>query len=157
MIKTALAKVLTVKAAAVLAAVSAGGVALAATTGALPSPFDHTPAGAPTSAHATAKPTAGPAGANATPSPSLIGLCQAYLAGAGADHGKALDNPAFTALITAAGGRDKVDAYCASLPTSAAGNATNSHPSAPPATHPTVTHPTGAPTGPTCGQSSSAS
>lgn len=50
-----------------------------------------------------------------SPSPSLVGLCHAYTAGAGSEHGKALDNPAFSALITAAGGRTGVDAYCAAL------------------------------------------
>ena len=35
----------------------------------------------------------------ATPSPSLRGLCQAYTAHAADNPGKALDNPAFAALI----------------------------------------------------------
>src|SRR5215211_5664524 len=43
MLKIALAKVLTAKAAAVLAGLSLGGVAVAATTGAIPTPFDSTP------------------------------------------------------------------------------------------------------------------
>jgi len=50
-----------------------------------------------------------------TPTPSLVGLCHAWLAGAGAEHGKARSNPAFTVLITAAGGSDAVDAYCTTL------------------------------------------
>jgi hypothetical protein len=115
MIKTALAKLLTLKAAAVLAGVSAGGVALAASTGALPNPLDHNPFGTSASAEPTGKPSAGPGGANGSPSPSLVGLCHAYLAGAGADHGKALDSPAFTVLITTAGGKEKVDVYCTNL------------------------------------------
>jgi hypothetical protein len=45
----------------------------------------------------------------------MTGLCNAFAAGAGSDHGKALDSPAFTALISTAGGRDRVDAYCAQL------------------------------------------
>jgi hypothetical protein len=53
--------------------------------------------------------------ASHAPSPSLVGLCHAYGSGNKADHGKALDNPAFTVLITTAGGRDKVDAFCATL------------------------------------------
>ncbi|GLY65126.1 hypothetical protein [Amycolatopsis taiwanensis] len=52
---------------------------------------------------------------NPNPNPSLDGLCRAYTSGAGAEHGKALDSPAFTALITAAGGKDKVADYCTSL------------------------------------------
>jgi len=50
MIKTTLAKLLTVKAVAVLAGLSVGGVALAASTGTLPHPLDHNPFGAATSA-----------------------------------------------------------------------------------------------------------
>jgi hypothetical protein len=38
-----------------------------------------------------------------------------YDAGNKAERGKALDNPAFTVLVTAAGGRDRVDAYCTAL------------------------------------------
>jgi hypothetical protein len=53
--------------------------------------------------------------ASHAPSPSLVGLCHAYSSGNKADHGKALDNPAFTVLITTAGGRDKVDAFCTAL------------------------------------------
>jgi hypothetical protein len=110
MIKSTLvAKLLTLKAAAVaLAAVSAGGVALAASTGVLPNPLNQAPENPGHSVSA-------PAHSNATPSPSLVGLCTAYLAGAGKDHGKALENPAFGALITAAGGAENVDSYCADL------------------------------------------
>ena len=155
MIKTALAKVLTLKAAAVLAAASAGGVALAASTGVLPNPLDHSSSNPPASAHATATSSHGPEGANGTPSPSLVGLCHAYTAGAGADHGKALDDPAFTVLITTAGGRDHVDAYCASVLTSPGASAESTdgaatpHPTGAPSTHPTgsaTTHPAGSPT-----------
>ena len=65
----------------------------------------------------------GPGGAGtATPHPSLAGLCRAYKSGAGkapAAPGKVLDNPAFTSLIEAAGGKDKVAAYCADVPAAA--------------------------------------
>lgn len=134
-IKTTLAKLLTTKiavAVAATAAVTVGGVAtVAATTGG----GTGTGAGAATSASTAAGPSHSearesselPSGAHAgdqtgdrpatqpAPSPNLTGLCHAYTAGAGADHGKALDNPAFTVLITTAGGRDKVDGYCATL------------------------------------------
>jgi hypothetical protein len=40
-------------------------------------------------------------------------LCRAYSAGQKATHGKALESSAFSALIKAAGGKDKVAAYCA--------------------------------------------
>lgn len=141
--------------AAVLAAVgmvvAGGGIALAASQGALQVPFtghDNRPTGAP-SATATVNPglTRTPAAepsddatpetsepsASATPSPSLDGLCVAYQAGAMA---KAAPNPAFTALTTAAGGADKVDAYCVSR------IGASTHPAKP--THPA--RPTQAPT-----------
>jgi hypothetical protein len=149
MIKTALAKVLTLKAAAVLAAVSAGGVALAATTGVMPNPLEQFLPGSHAPADPTDKPTSpGPGGAHGTPSPSIVGLCHAFVAGAGADHGKALENPAFTALITAAGGKDKVDAYCTNVLASAE---PTSHPTGEPTTRPTSEppHPTGQPSHPT--------
>jgi hypothetical protein len=40
------------------------------------------------------------------------GLCQAWSAGQGDDHGKRSDAPAFQALAAAAGGADQVAAYC---------------------------------------------
>ena len=144
------AKLLTLKAAAVaLAAVSAGGVALAASTNVLPNPFapDNPGHSTPAPGHSNRP--------DATPSPSLVGLCTAYLAGAGADHGKALESPAFSALITAAGGQDKVDAYCASRGVTAPGSthttpAPGEHPTGQPSTHPGPTeHPTGEPSHPT--------
>ncbi|WP_432826070.1 hypothetical protein [Dactylosporangium sp. CA-092794] len=156
-IKTALVKPLTVKAAAVaVVVVGAGGVALAATTGALPNPFNsHAgPAGSAgiAGAGASARPSVpGHGPSSAGPSPSLVGLCHAYTAGA--DHGKALDNPAFSALITAADGKDKVDAYCTRLlaaspsegahPTGAVGD----HPGGAPTSHQAgpAAHPTGRP------------
>ncbi|MEV6878395.1 hypothetical protein [Amycolatopsis sp. NPDC051128] len=130
MIKTMLAKLLTAKlavAAAAAAAVTAGGVAAVAATGNLSGSSDSHSASssAPTTASAkssvstteAAEPSHGDAksngaGPSGSPSPSLVGLCHAYTAGAGSDHGKALESPAFTVLITTAGGKDKVDAYC---------------------------------------------
>jgi hypothetical protein len=40
------------------------------------------------------------------------GLCRAWQAGQGADNGHRADSVAFQALVEAAGGRDKVAAYC---------------------------------------------
>ena len=40
------------------------------------------------------------------------GLCQAWQAGEGADHGRRADSVAFQALVAAAGGADKIDAFC---------------------------------------------
>lgn len=145
MLKVTLAKLVTVKIAATAAAVLvAGGVAVAAATGSLPtqggdnqpaSPADPSTIDETTSSTASDG-TPGKSGKNdnngqnngekpdgeknksdnaGTPSPSLVGLCHAYAAGSKADHGKALENPAFTFLITTAGGKDKVAAYCSDL------------------------------------------
>jgi hypothetical protein len=165
MIKTALLKFVTLKvAAAALSATAVGGVALAAGTGHLPEPLGGpAPSVRPTATHDTGKaPTAGDkhpsaspspspsssSSPSSSPSPSLVGLCRAYQAGAGDNPGKALDNPAFTHLITVAGGKDKVAAYCADRLETRAGKAPASHPTGAPKTHPTgapKTHPTGAP------------
>jgi hypothetical protein len=154
MIKTALAKLLTLKvAAAALTVTAAGGVALAAGTGNLPHSLGGgTPTAQPTPSHDGGTPHTSKAAAahdhSASPSPSLVGLCHAYKAGAGDNPGKALDNPAFTHLITVAGGKDKVAAYCTALLKAHPGKAGGSHPTGAPATHPTgapSTHPTGGP------------
>ena len=130
--------------AAALAAAATGGVALAATAHTQTEPAHHAlPAstsvaapshdGTPTpratkaavppppppshAAAASAAPTA-PGGAgshpSASPSPSLRGLCIAYLANE-ITGGKRMDNPAFGALVTAAGGKDKITTYCLTL------------------------------------------
>lgn len=159
MIKTALAKLLTIKvAAAALTATAASGVALAAGTGHLPGPLGGAaPTDRPTATHDTRPHHTGKASTtrdghhSAAPSPSLVGLCHAYQAGAGDNPGKALGNPAFTHLITVAGGEDKVAAYCTDLIKTHPGKARVSHPAGAP-THPAATrpaHPTGAPTHPT--------
>ena len=129
--RMALAKLLTLKAAilAAVAVAATGGVALAATSGALPLPLRHGPPEPRTTpAHSTAVPSPTPAAtapgspgplppptatALGSPVPAVLNLCRAYTAGAGNNPGKALDNPAFGALVDAAGGRDKVAAYCA--------------------------------------------
>ena len=164
MIKTTLAKLATLKAAAALAAATAaGGVALAASSGTLPNPIAGAAADGnkTAAAHATARPSHQPshgARGDASPSPSLVGLCHAYTAGAGNNPGKALENPAFTALITAAGGKDKVASYCVTVLAAAPGSTAAANPgresagSARPAPSvartgaPTTDHPTGAPT-----------
>jgi hypothetical protein len=169
-----LARLLTVKVAASAVAVAAvGGVAVAAATGSLPAQRGDSstaPAAVSTSDTLPAAPGGTPAEAgknvtgdknapedngkakngtdkgNPAPSPSLPGLCRAYTADAGADHGKALENPAFTVLITTAGGKDKVGAYCTDLLGKQPGDAT--HSSGKPGTRPAVpgeVHPTGKP------------
>jgi hypothetical protein len=157
MLETAVAKLLTLKAAAAAAAVitATGGVALAASAGVLPNPLDGSPTARP-SAHATGKPST--AGANkagaAAPSPSMVGLCRAYAAGAGDNPGKALENPAFQALITSAGSKEEVAGYCDDVlaaheaAQTAASKAPAARSSKAPATHPSAgpdSHPTGAP------------
>lgn len=152
MLKTALLKLLTVKAATVAAlVVGTGGVALAASTGALPNPLNNhpTPAASAGPSHPGGRPEASDHPGNADPSPSLLGLCHAYTAGAGSDHGKALDSPAFQALLTAAGGKPNVDEFCTKLLATASaqpGETPSGHPGAKPSDLPTG-HPTEHPTG----------
>lgn len=157
MIKSAVVKLLTVKAAAVTALVlGGGGVALAASTGTLPNPLGSHPAPAASSSGQSGS-SHGPAASahphgSADPSPSLVGLCHAYTAGAGSAHGNALDNPAFKALLTAAGSKADVDTYCTKLlgtATTHPSGAPSDHPGGRPSSHPTgapTSHPTGAPT-----------
>jgi hypothetical protein len=59
----------------------------------------------------------GPAttGSGSAASPNLEGLCQTFLSGNGAEQGRKLDATAFAALARAAGGRDKIQAYCQDL------------------------------------------
>jgi hypothetical protein len=72
------------------------------------------------------------------------GLCQAWLAGQGDDHGRRADAPAFQALAAAAGGADQVAVYCqADAPTSATHR---QRPAAPPGSGQVKTSPPG--TGP---------
>ncbi|MGY0005030.1 hypothetical protein ACW0Q9_14115, partial [Micromonospora sp. I033] len=144
-----LAKLLTLKAgAAVLAVTAGGGVAFAAATGTLPGPLADR--SAKPSAHATDTPSPndgkgkGPADAKGTPSPNLVGLCRAYRAGAGDNPGKALESPAFRVLVTTAGDKEKVAAYCDTLLAAEKGRparptATPSHPAGQPDNRPTGT------------------
>jgi len=161
MLKTTVAKLLAAKllTATAVATAATGGVAFAAATNSLPEPVQgaaHNVFNAPAPRH-HGKPNHLPGrgnepGAkssdapNGTPSPSLRGLCTAFQAGATSNDGKALTNPAFTALVTAAGGTDKLAAYCTTLI-----GAPSTHPTGKPSTHPSgapSTHPTGKPTTP---------
>lgn len=151
------AKLLAVKALIAVLGVSGGGVALAAATGHLPAQpgGSHSPASpaaaAPAAAHSTPSAAGHPAShPGASPSPSVRGLCQAYTAHPGSNPGKSLGNPAFTALISAAGGKDHVAAYCAAMLAAKPGNAPTAHPVGKPAAHPShapTTHPKGKPAG----------
>jgi hypothetical protein len=57
----------------------------------------------------------GGVGAGSVAGPNLEGLCLAFLSGSGAEEGGKLDAKAFDALARAAGGQDKVPAYCEAL------------------------------------------
>jgi hypothetical protein len=129
-------KVLTMKAAAaaLVAALSLGGVAAAATR-LLPdqaSPVANTAAattGADAAAHGLGKAAAAnlggttqagsaagqgresAVGPDATAA-ARAGLCRAWQAGQGGDHGRRMDSVAFQALVDAAGGAGKVAGYC---------------------------------------------
>jgi hypothetical protein len=133
-------KLLTLKAAAaVLGVLVTGGVAAAA-TGNLPAPAQQAAhallggAGVP-APEATATTRAHPVGPDAA-GPAAQGLCRAWSAGQGGQHGSKLDAPAFAALEKAAGGSDKIADYCAQVTASTAGGAAQGGPpsSVPPST-----------------------
>jgi hypothetical protein len=121
-------------AAALVAVLSLGGVAAAA-SGLLPgqaSPVaEQAPAttGAEAAAHGLGKAAAANVGGTATAESTVgqgrasaagpdatgtarAGLCRAWQAGLGGDHGRRMDAVAFQALVKAAGGADQVAAYC---------------------------------------------
>jgi len=164
MIKNMAAKVLAAKLLVVgglALAAATGGIAAAASTGQLPNPLPHSSHasdvavaavaashGQPTStATASASPSdsvsSEPSSSHpaASPSPSLRGLCQAWLSRPH-EHGKADTNPAFSYLVSTAGGVDSVDAYCTSLLASPAPSSTPSDDSsAPGSAIPSHSHP----------------
>ncbi len=124
MLKTTLAKLLTVKVAALCAAAAgAGGVALAAQTGALPNPLHHPTASV--SAHAGMSAAGKARGADAddssarpshsAPPAGLVALCRAYLGKDNEHRGKALQDPAFRDLVTEAHSQlsEDVNSFCA--------------------------------------------
>jgi hypothetical protein len=131
MIKTALAKLLTLKVATATATFTVmGGVALAAGTGTLPSDLDGKSSKADAAASnsqadgAGGRPDPKPTPSEkkskdntpkGTPSPSMVGLCKAYAAHDEGQRGKALESPAFRALITTAGTKADVTAFCTKL------------------------------------------
>ena len=125
MIQTALAKLLTVKvmAATVVASTALGGVALAASTGTLPTQAG----GASASQTDKADDAAEGGGSQKSPEPSesakakkddakgkpsVVGLCRAYQAHPMDERGKAVESTAFTALVEEAGGKGNVAGYC---------------------------------------------
>ena len=173
-------------------ALALGGTAAAAYTGSLPTPaqdFAHTVIGAPAARPTapqdpTEKPTTAPT-STGTPSakgtrvgpdatgPDAFGLCTAWTqhqTNGASVNGKADDSVAFTNLATAAGGPDKIAAYCANVlasakpstgagkPTTLPTQAATEHPGKPTAkpTQASTDHPGGKPTDlPTSGQTKS--
>lgn len=104
-------------AALIAAATTASGLALAATTGVLPTPLRPRPA--LTSGPASSAPVRASAATSTQPhptpsaAPNVAALCTAYDATPSAQRQKVLTTPGFAALVAAAGGADKVSAYCA--------------------------------------------
>lgn len=126
-------------------AVGLGGAATVAYTGHLPDSLQdtaHDTIGAP-AAHPSASPTRTPVGPDAT-GPAAWGLCQAFnktdAHGKAKQHGKAEEKSvAFRNLAEAAGGADKIAAYCATIPKP------SDSPDAQEPTDGASGHPTGAP------------
>ncbi|RLK25990.1 hypothetical protein DER29_4008 [Micromonospora sp. M71_S20] len=67
----------------------------------------------------------------------LRGLCRAYLAKKPAQREKALDSPSFAHLVTAAGGRERVEGFCGELVPEAAAKASPDKPGKGPTLTPT--------------------
>ena len=161
-------------------ALALGGTSAAAFTGALPAPaqdFAHRVIGAPAATATqlrthTGTPTGDPSSAG-TPvgpdasGPAMFGLCTAWTAHQAhgeTANGNADDAVAFKNLAAAAGGADKIGAYCATIlrspsptipgaPTTERAQTATGHPTGKPTTMPTTmptqastSHPTGKPT-----------
>jgi hypothetical protein len=140
MLRPTAARLLVAKIAALVVVVlGAGGVAVAATTGELPSLLRMRPATAPgtggTAGHprpapSPTPPSSGRPGQSPTDpekTADLHGLCTAYAAG----QNHLLDTPAFDRLIAAAGGVPRVAAYCSALLTSPSAGTTAPEPASP--------------------------
>lgn len=143
--------------ATVAVATAAGGVALAASTGVLPTPLH--PGPDRTHSNATPKPTASGATGSSRPSPvpsasaatdaAVAALCEAYQATDPSQRQRALATPEFAPLVMAAGTAEKVPAFCATT-TTAAHSSPEPHVS--PSPHPTG-RPTARPSHPATGRS----
>jgi hypothetical protein len=116
-------KLLTFKVLAITATVTVGGLAFASTTGIIPGPFNDNPGVSPTNDPTWNSPERSHSSTGGSPTPeatsataALSGLCTSYLAKDAEARRRTLDTPPYADLVTAAGGVDKVDAYCAALP-----------------------------------------
>lgn len=140
------------KVAAIVAALTVGGVAFAAHSGVLPNPFpigpqspvspsDSRPGGTPdhlTSPTPSGSPTPLPS-ASVPTAANLRGLCRSFLATAERDKPKATDSPAYAALVAAAGGQD-LTGYCTALIEADAGRP-SANPGNGPSPKPSKAHP----------------
>jgi hypothetical protein len=116
-LKVRVAKLLTVKAVAVATAVlSVGGVAVAATTGALPGPLNlsNGPASADQPAPNRLAPSARPGRPASSPA-ALVARCHDFLGRNPADRRHALESGDFRELIAGAGAKERVEDYCGQL------------------------------------------
>jgi hypothetical protein len=100
------------------------GTAAAAATGALPDPAQRVAhgllggLGVPEAASDAAQQGAGASQDRASDElPGAVGLCRAWAAGQGGEHGRKLESTAFERLAEAAGGADNVAAFCDALAT----------------------------------------
>jgi hypothetical protein len=150
MLKSTLAKLLTVKVAAAFVAIGGvGGVALAASSGTLPNPLPnplHGSAPHPSVSashsprpHPSGTPSARPS--HEAPPPELAKLCKKYVGRPGAQRRHALDEPEFGKLVASAGhkDRDRVDQFCAHLPQTPPSGVPSGPPAGPPSGIPTGT------------------
>ncbi|GLY21548.1 hypothetical protein [Micromonospora sp. NBRC 101691] len=176
----ALARLLPAKTIAALAVAATGGMALATVQGAVPNPLrpeppaTTTPVDGPSggvpervrTAPTHGPPTHGPPGGGPR-SPELVPACRSWRDARAVDPDRALRDPAFASLLRAAGGRDRVDAWCDTVlgggrtpgpSTGAPGDAPTTGPGGPPPAPPTgrpavpsvhPARPTGPPTVPT--------
>lgn len=129
-------------AAAVVAATATAGLAVAA--GVLPTPLHPGPA----ASHSYASPKPAPSVAasqrpspvqSASIAPTVAALCAAYWATGPSQREKALGTPAYAALVAAAGGAERVTAYCGPVaPSATPSHRTTGKPTAHPS-HPTTT------------------
>ncbi len=164
-VAVAIARLATAKAAVALIAVG-GGAALAAGTGHMPGlgslgndhgarlpaeitagASDSSPGGDLTSTGGSPSAWPSTSGQLSAPPPANVrDLCVAIDTTPAPDRASALDDPAFTVLITAAGGKDQVAAYCAAVLASEPASS-SAHPGDP-SYQPSSTPPSSSPTSP---------
>lgn len=119
-------------------AVAFGGATAAAFTGVLPPPAQkvaHALVGAPPASAASSSRSGGstrstrtaPGGVITSGQPRVTGLCTAYRAASKHGHTRFLHSTSFQRLAAAAGGVDRIDAFCAAVPSRGAGDGRNAH------------------------------